>query len=449
MSSGTKEIFDSSHSRVKTVVVRKKSLTKAQNRSSCESYTKKNLEPHNSTDDVDVCYNVPFQCDIYSLPIDSISPQDVNKPTTRRSLKNLSKRGGNNSGNENCQGKILDEENLHRGSHRNKEKQRFHPSRKNKPAAEELGKKINPSSRLSERNNNENAAGDKMRWSKKRRSRSVDIDNQNTLNQRKLVQSSEAQSSQLGEFSSSKGKRNFGHTLLNLFRRNRQKSKTVQLPNNNDPKLDIDREVGLVSRALPPPPPPDSVENPMADNKSPVEPRDFAASIEKVKDCGWYWGPLASDEAEDLLRGEPDGSFIVRDSSDAHYIFSLTFKLNGLVRHVRIEHDQGNFSFGPLTRFKAATIVEFVEKAVAHSRSGRYLFFLHRRPVLGPMQVQLLHPYSRFRHPRSLQHMCRFVILKFVRRDLLNTLPLPKPLQDYLNTPHYYFEQQELSSKNT
>jgi len=68
---------------------------------------------------------------------------------------------------------------------------------------------------------------------------------------------------------------------------------------------------------------------------------------------------------------------------------------------------QGNFSFGPLTRFKASTIVDFVEKAVAHSRSGRYLFFLHRRPVLGPMRVQLLHPYSRFRHPRSLQHMCR------------------------------------------
>lgn len=27
-----------------------------------------------------------------------------------------------------------------------------------------------------------------------------------------------------------------------------------------------------------------------------------------------------------------------------------------------------------------------------------------------------------------------------MRRDLIHTLPLPKPLQDYLNTPHYYFE---------
>ncbi len=56
---------------------------------------------------------------------------------------------------------------------------------------------------------------------------------------------------------------------------------------------------------------------------------------------GWYWGPISGEAAERLLLNEPDGSFVVRDSSDDHYIFSLTFKLNGTVRHVRIEHDQG------------------------------------------------------------------------------------------------------------
>lgn len=68
---------------------------------------------------------------------------------------------------------------------------------------------------------------------------------------------------------------------------------------------------------------------------------DFASSIEKVKDYGWYWGPISSEAAERILSNEPDGSFIVRDSSDDHYIFSLTFKLNSCIRHVRIEHDQG------------------------------------------------------------------------------------------------------------
>lgn len=166
---------------------------------------------------------------------------------------------------------------------------------------------------------------------------------------------------------------------------------------------------------------------------------DFAKSIQKVKDYGWYWGPISVEAAEKILSNEPDGSFIVRDSSDDHYIFTLTFKLNGL-RHVRIEHDQGNFCFGGCTMFKAQTIVEFIENAVETSRSGRYLFFLNLRPVLGPVRVQLLYPVSRFKRVQSLQHMCRFVILKYVRRDLISSLPLPRRLVDYLNATHYYSE---------
>lgn len=176
----------------------------------------------------------------------------------------------------------------------------------------------------------------------------------------------------------------------------------------------------------------------------------FTSSIEKVKDYGWYWGPLSSEAAEKVLSNEPDGSFIVRDSSDDHYIFSLSFKLNNCVRHVRIEQDQGTFSFGSYAKFKSQTITEFIEKAVEHSRSGRYLFFLHRRPEHGPMRVQLTNPVSRFKHIQSLQHMCRFVILKaVVRKDLLQTLPLPRRLLDYLNYKHCYSEQVESDSSQS
>lgn len=57
------------------------------------------------------------------------------------------------------------------------------------------------------------------------------------------------------------------------------------------------------------------------------------------------------EDAEKILSNEPDGSFIVRDSSDDHYIFTLTFKLNGL-RHVRIEHDQGEANLPTSYRFR-------------------------------------------------------------------------------------------------
>jgi hypothetical protein len=42
---------------------------------------------------------------------------------------------------------------------------------------------------------------------------------------------------------------------------------------------------------------------------------DFAASIEAVKDHGWYWGPLSGEAAEQILSNEPDGSFLVRGNT--------------------------------------------------------------------------------------------------------------------------------------
>ena len=42
----------------------------------------------------------------------------------------------------------------------------------------------------------------------------------------------------------------------------------------------------------------------------------FAKSIARLKECGWYWGPLSWEEASIILRDKLDGSFLVRDSSD-------------------------------------------------------------------------------------------------------------------------------------
>ena len=84
--------------------------------------------------------------------------------------------------------------------------------------------------------------------------------------------------------------------------------------------------------------------------------------------------------------------------------------------------------------------MDFIEEAVEYSRSGRYLFFLHRLPVVGPLRVQLLNPVSRFRNVQSLKHLSRFIILKHVRRDHLPNLPLPEKLIKYLNATNYIIE---------
>lgn len=66
--------------------------------------------------------------------------------------------------------------------------------------------------------------------------------------------------------------------------------------------------------------------------------------------CGWYWGPMNWEDAEMKLKGKPDGSFLVRDSSDPRYILSLSFRSQGVTHHTRMEHYRGEkFSFSKPT----------------------------------------------------------------------------------------------------
>lgn len=175
---------------------------------------------------------------------------------------------------------------------------------------------------------------------------------------------------------------------------------------------------------------------------------DFIQSFSKLKDCGWYWGPLGWENAEAKLEDKPDGSFLVRDSSDDRYILSLSFRSQNVTHHTRIEHYKGKFSFYSQPKSHGvSTIVEFIEKAMEHSQSGRFLYFLRpRAPGLPPTPVQLLFPISRLRNMHSLQHMCRFVILKHVRRDLIDYLPMPQRLKEYLRQTQYYIEHSDCDS---
>lgn len=184
------------------------------------------------------------------------------------------------------------------------------------------------------------------------------------------------------------------------------------------------------------------VRTPKHSKHSGPPPQDFLESMRQLKDCGWYWGPLSWEEAELKLSNKPEGSFLVRDSSDDHYLLSLSFKNLGRVHHTRIEHHRGNFSFWsqPDSHGKA-TIKEFIEQCVENSRNGRFLYFIRPSgPGSPPMPIQLLDPVSRFVQKRSLQHMCRFRILQLVRRDHIDHLPIPKQLKQYLQEAQYYVE---------
>uniref|UniRef100_A0A8C6USL4 Suppressor of cytokine signaling 5b n=1 Tax=Neogobius melanostomus TaxID=47308 RepID=A0A8C6USL4_9GOBI len=58
-----------------------------------------------------------------------------------------------------------------------------------------------------------------------------------------------------------------------------------------------------------------------------------------------YWGVMDRYEAESLLDGRPEGTFLLRDSAQEDYLFSVSFRRYNRSLHARIEQWNHNFSF--------------------------------------------------------------------------------------------------------
>lgn len=159
---------------------------------------------------------------------------------------------------------------------------------------------------------------------------------------------------------------------------------------------------------------------------------------------GWYWGPISPSFAAQLLEDQEDGTFLIRDSSNRCYIFSITYKLDGEIHHTRIEHSNGEFSFCKNPRYFQSTVVDLVEKSVEYCHSGDLLYFLHGDPErAGPIRFQM-RPLSRRQCGSSLKHLCRFAILPYVSdRSNISKLPLPQVLIEYLGEPFRQFDPVE------
>eukprot|EP00096_Caligus_rogercresseyi_P003773 TRINITY_DN1734_c0_g1_i2.p1 TRINITY_DN1734_c0_g1~~TRINITY_DN1734_c0_g1_i2.p1 ORF type:complete len:253 (+),score=98.47 TRINITY_DN1734_c0_g1_i2:254-1012(+) len=167
-------------------------------------------------------------------------------------------------------------------------------------------------------------------------------------------------------------------------------------------------------RALPP------SSDVQVDYKSHLVPR-----MQEILNCQFYWGKIDRYEAELLLEGKEEGTFLLRDSVQDEFVFSVSFRRYSRSLHARIEESEHRFTFDchDPEIHSSESVTQLLEK---YKNPSNCMFF----------EPMLVNPVLR-KHVFSLKDLSRSVITDHSTYSSIGSLPLPKSLKRYLREYHY------------
>ncbi|KAL1242497.1 Suppressor of cytokine signaling [Trichinella spiralis] len=146
-------------------------------------------------------------------------------------------------------------------------------------------------------------------------------------------------------------------------------------------------------------------------------PATFSSALAELRLCEWYWSDLSKSAAEKILRYKRIGSYLIRDSENDSHIFSLSYRGENSVYHIRIEYQHGTFSFGVRNHARVG-----IGRLCAPSLAGHY----HTE------FVSFAYPVTRSNAVPSLQTLCKWKLRNSVSPEIIRQWPLPSFIQDYI-----------------
>lgn len=159
----------------------------------------------------------------------------------------------------------------------------------------------------------------------------------------------------------------------------------------------------------------------------------FESALQTLKDSGFYWSAITSNEAKDLLKHKQLGTFLVRQSSDPRHLFTITLKTVLLVTSVRIVMLNGLFrldSAGDSYVPSFDCVVKLVSYYVAAATKES-----HGKSKWTKSKLILTRPL--YKEVSSLKHLSRIAVNRHLHPEGSHALPLPAHLKLYLRRyPH-------------
>lgn len=144
-----------------------------------------------------------------------------------------------------------------------------------------------------------------------------------------------------------------------------------------------------------------------------------------ITNCPYYWGDMDRYEAEKELQSKSEGTFLLRDSAQEDFLFSVSFRRYSRTLHARIQQFNHHFSFDSLDSdvYRSQTVCGLVE----HYKDPDCCMYFE------PMLTVPLFRKNSF----SLCHLARAAIVNRIEYNDIQHLPLPAKLREYLKYYHY------------
>ncbi|KAM9328031.1 suppressor of cytokine signaling 2 isoform 2-T3 [Pholidichthys leucotaenia] len=169
--------------------------------------------------------------------------------------------------------------------------------------------------------------------------------------------------------------------------------------------------------------------------------KELRASCDKLS--GWYWGPITASEARTILQDTSEGTFLLRDSSQRNFLFTLSAMTSAGPTNIRIEYKRGKFTLDSVVMVKPKlkqfdTVVRLVEHYFDLSKTSDDDGATSSQSSMaaGPSRLmQLLLTKPVYTTTPSLQHLCRITINRRTRQ--IQDLPLPNRMKNYLKEYAY------------
>lgn len=166
----------------------------------------------------------------------------------------------------------------------------------------------------------------------------------------------------------------------------------------------------------------------------------------KLQESGFYFGAIGGRQANYLLRTEPPGTFLIRDSSDHRHFFTLSVQTTRGAKNLRIHSQEGGFfleadpqNTEELPRFdcvvkliahymgKGSDVGRTVDGACGGTPAVKERTFYLIQSGGEKIPLELRRPL--FSSLSSLQHMCRRTLNEM---GLGEVESLPQSLKDFM-----------------